>query len=33
MNNQLDDSSTLRETALGMALVLSFWFLVMGIII
>lgn len=33
MNNQLDDSATLKEMVLGMALVLLFWFLVLGIII
>jgi len=29
MNNQLDDSATLKEMILGMALVLLFWVLVM----
>ena len=29
MNNQLDDSATLKEMMLGMALVLLFWLVVM----
>jgi len=29
MNHQLDDSATLKEMMLGMALVLLFWFVAM----